>query len=370
MKILSYHPFSLYANGGGSRILRRLYQGHEDEVTALIIQQSAELPPKGRVREIVVHASPVIMPWARWKLRNLLIWMRTVAFKPLTVKKVQHAAAKIDFDVLHVVNHDTFSAALCNDIICQDKQIWVSFHDHYKEIKSPPADTQLLWNRAHRRLVISDELGTQYQKEFGIRPYEVITDGVTAAELSEAATIIKEPVTIYFAGLLHITYLPLFKTLANALDLLNTQGKKFNLVLRGTQNLKFLNGRSFNVDYRPMTLNDAELKSELDASDLLYLPLKFTSPEFYLYSLSTKMVGYLAAPGTILYHGPADSAACKLLQQHHAGLCFTDLNPVDLANSIGRLISGDHQYSINAKKIAQKQFDMAAIRERFWAQQV
>ncbi|MBD1393301.1 glycosyltransferase family protein [Mucilaginibacter glaciei] len=366
MKILSYHPFSLNANGGGSRILRRLYEGHEHDVETIIVSESIVKSARGKVKETVVHANPVIRPWARWRIRNLLIWLRVGAFKPNTIKKIRKAAAKINYDVLHVVNHYIFSAALCDEEFTRGKKLWVSFHDHYNEIKSPVADTRKLWAAAHRRLVISHELGQKYQLEFGQRPYEIITDGVTKTEINRDIRKRSPLITIYFAGLLHITYLPLFDALAKALDVLNKQGLSFKLILRGTQQLKFLQNRAFETIYRPMTLDQKELKAELDEADILYLPIKFTSPDFYLYSLSTKMVGYLASPGAILYHGPGDSAACSLLQQHDAAVCCTGLTADDLANDIRQCLTAAEEISAAAKVLVANRFDLEAIRERFW----
>src|SRR5690606_34277474 len=101
---------------------------------------------------------------------------------------------------------------------------------------------------------------------------------------------------------------------ANALDKLSDTNMKFRLVLRGTQKLSFLKDRMFTVEYRQTFVSDDEIKSEIDRADILYLPIKFNSPNFYLYSLSTKMIGYLGASGAIFYHGPSDSAANKLLE--------------------------------------------------------
>lgn len=366
MKMLSLHPFSLYANGGGSRILRRLYEGREADVTSLVVEASGTGPAKGLIKEVVVFAGPTIKPWARWKLRNLLTWLRVGIFKRYTIGKIRQAALKADYDVLHVVNHYTFSAALCDEKFIKGKQLWASFHDHYNEIKSPVDDTRALWERADRRLVISDELGQKYQQEFGNKQYEIITDGVKDEEMNLSEKPVGDPITIYFAGLLHITYLPLFKALADALDILTKQGQSFKLVLRGTQNLDFLQSRSFITEYRPMTLNNAELKNELDVADILYLPIKFTNPYFYLYSLSTKMVGYLAAPGVILYHGPGDSAACSLLIKADAAVTCISINVDELLGDIEHALRDSHGLSANAKQLAQKRFKLADIQKRFW----
>lgn len=366
MKILSFHPFSLYSNGGGNRILRRLYEGRETDVTTLVVEASTIKPHEGSINETIVYATPVIQPWARWKMRNLLIWLRNKAFRPYTINKIRRAAAGIPYDVLHVVDHGPFAVALCTDEFCAGKDLWVSFHDHFLTTRGTFENSSMLWNMAKRRMVISDELGIEYQKLFGKKDYVIITDGVAEKEMSQPVTANKLPVVVYFAGLLHLDYIPLFNVLANVLDELSKQGYSFKLVLRGTQQIPFLQDRSFETEYRPLTLNDAELKQELDTSTILYLPIKFTQPYFYLYSLSTKMVGYLGASGAILYHGPADSAACHLLQKSNAAICNTELAVDKLSEDMLNLIANKTTIVANAKLLAKQRFNLAEIQSQFW----
>jgi glycosyltransferase involved in cell wall biosynthesis len=366
LKLLSFHPFSLYANGGGGRILRRLYEGHEGEITSVAVEGRHSTPLKGPVNEHIVYAAPVTRSWMRWHLRTFIIYLREQVLTGLTIRRIQKAAAKIPCDVIHVVHHGPFATAL-NAKQFADKQLWVSFHDHYTTTNCPFDTSKQLWNSANRRLVISDELGREYQKQFGHQPYELITDGVYKQEVSEPASgQSAQPHVIYFAGLLHIAYIPLFEVLANALDELAKQGQSFKVILRATQELPFLRNRQFEVEYRAVTLNDKELKTELDSAAILYLPIKFTQPDFYLYSLSTKMVGYLGAPGGILYHGPADSAACHLLQTNGAAVSCNSLTLDEMVTAIQNLLKNKGAVSAQAKQLAHTRFDMKAIQARFW----
>lgn len=366
MKLLTYQPFSLYSNGGGNRILRRLFKGHEADVVSLVVEENPLHPRHGAIAEIIVYAAPIVRKWARWKARNFRTWLRHGLYKASTVKKVQEAAAAIEYDVLHVVDHGPFSAALCTDEFCGDKPLWVSFHDHFSTTYGLYENSAALWKRANRRLVISEELGAEYGRLFGLADYELITDGVAAAEVSKPMATSAEPMAVYFAGLLHLEYIPLFKILADALDALSKQGHKFKLILRATQYMPFLENRTFNTDYRPMTLDDAELKRELDSSAILYLPIKFTVPDFYLYSLSTKMIGYLGGAGAILYHGPGDSAACHLLNAAQAAVCCENLDAEKLGQDILALLTNRQEVSGNAKIVAMQQFEMSKIQARFW----
>jgi hypothetical protein len=366
MKILSYQSFSLYDNGGGSRILRRLYQGNESQVSSLAFKIDSSQPVSGDIKEKVIPLTPLNRSWMRWKLRDGVTWLRETAFKSLSNKNIRKAAGEIPFDILHVVDHGPFSSTLCDGSFLDGKPLWVSFHDHFSTTGSSFSNANKLWKNADRRLVISDELGNEYRQLFGDRSFEIITDGVFIDEISEPAIVDKSPVTIYFAGLLHINYLPLFKVLANSLDVLSQEGLKIKLVLRGTQFVDFLDQRSFEIEYRPFSIDYNELKQELDLATIMYLPIKFEPADFYLYSLSTKMVGYLGASGSILYHGPANSAASNLLKQSRAAIgCYT-LDTQDMLESLRNILKEDCKVSYNAKNLAKNHFNLQKIKERFW----
>lgn len=365
MKILSFHPCSIYENGGAGRLMRRLYQGHESQIIAMYVNYNSSMPSKGKIEEIAIQGFPLKYTWMRWKLRQIFTWIRDSVFIFFTEKKILKEASKIDFDVLHIINHGLFSTLLCNDIFLKDKKLWVSFHDHFTTCSSFN-DAQILWNNADRRLVISEELGLKYQLLFGEKKYEIITDGVMLDEISKPTVEISNIVTIYFSGLIHYDYQPLFKILADALDQMSSKERSFKLILRGTQGLAFLKNRKFIVENRMDFVSDNEIKSELDKADILYLPIKFSLPDFYLYSLSTKMIGYLGASGTILYHGPEDSAANKLLRKNDAAISCVSLDVNDMIYFLGKILNSENSVSANAKKLAKSKFLLEEIQSKFW----
>jgi hypothetical protein len=366
MKILSHHPFSLYNNSGGGRILRRLYEGNESQVSSLTIGAKRSAPVIGDIEEKVVYLRPFFRSWMPGKVRNWVGWMRAYGFRSINEKKIRKAAAKIQFDVLHLVDHGWFSSILCDDSLLSGRILWVSFHDHFLTTGSTFSNTNKLWNNANRRLVISNEMGNEYNRLFGHKSFEIITDGVLINEISEPITEYPSIIKVYFAGSLHASYLPLFEVLANSLDILSKEGLKIKLILRGTPFMKFLDQSSFEVEYRPFTTDNDELKQELDTSTILYLPIKFQPANFYLYSLSTKMVGYLGARGSILYHGPDDSAAINLLNEHKSAVSCYTLNTADMVDSLRNILSVYGKVSYNAKSLAKNHFDFQKIKGRFW----
>lgn len=369
-RLLSFQPFSLYRNGGGSRVLRRLYMSHEAEIDSIVVEDTAGKILQGEIPEKIVFATPIRQPWMRWKANDIAVWLRERVFKSITEAKIRNAAAGISFDIVHIVNHGPFSNALCKNNFLRNKKVWVSFHDHYTTC-STFNNAKELWHAADRRFVISEELGKEYQKRFGYKHFELITDGVAKDELSEPKSRANTPVIIYFAGLLHWDYLPLFEVLADALDQLSTSGEQqFKLVLRGSKPLPLLAKRKFEVEYKTDFVSDQQIKAELDEADILYLPIKFTQRDFFLYSLSTKMISYLGAKGAILYHGPEESAACKLLAETSAGVTCTSTNAEDLSRQLLALTNNIHMYSANAKKLVHEKFDLTNIQDQVWSEQL
>jgi hypothetical protein len=368
MKILSFQPFSIYQNGGGSRILRRIYSGRENQVISIFIKEDACTPVTvGEIKEIAIPSFPRNHKWTKWKLHTVFRWLREDIFYSFTKKRIIRTVCNIPYDVIHIVSHGKYAAVLCDDRLLKGKKLWASFHDHYLSADTPFSDTQKLWLFSDRRFVISEEMGVKYQNLFGYKEYEIVTDGVLKNEITEPEQTDKAKITIYFAGLLHIGYYPLFESLANALDILCDVHIQVCLILRGTQKLPFLSNRKFQTEYRASFIID--IKKELDSADILYFPMKY-DPVFYLYSISTKMVGYLAGAGTILYHGPQGSAAHKLLEKHNAAVSCFSLNAHDIVNSILTIINGDGNISRNAKKLAEREFLLADMQSKFWDRQI
>ena len=121
MKILSYQSFSLYSNGGGSRILRRMYKGRESSVYSLAVEAGWYEPVAGMIPEKIVPAIPLRRSWMRWKSRDVADWLRDKPLKRYTTEKIRRAAGSIPCDVVHVMSCGGWSTALCGDAVLSAK---------------------------------------------------------------------------------------------------------------------------------------------------------------------------------------------------------------------------------------------------------
>ena len=366
MRIVTHQPYSIHAIGGGARILRRLFEGRGVDVVSLCLKCSSHPSPPGPFREVEVAAFPIQRPWQKGPLGKSIAWARNRVFRQKTMDRVRHAAGGLEFDMLHVVAHGRFNTTFYDPASRAGKPLWVSFHDHWIPGADSPLEIGALWRAADRRFAVSSELGEKYDRDFGQREWSILSDGVEDREFREPRSHQGKTLGIYFGGMLHIDYYPLFESLADALDQLAASGWKPVVRLRGTQRLPFMEGRRFEIERLPATLSDAELSADLDRADVLYLPIGFSMPHFYLHSLSTKMVGYLAAPGAILYHGPADSAAAGLLRSENAAAFCETLDSDALARAVIHTAERSLEISTNAKNLARSRFDLAEMRRRFW----
>ena len=347
-------------------MLRRLYAGKEEDVFSISVNAAHNKVNTGKIKEEQLALFPQQQKWMRWKLRNINGYLQSKFMASLNRQHIQNIVQNYSCDVIHTVNHGAYSASLCMPELIKGKQLWVSFHDHYS-LCSSFSDCEMLWETADRRLVISAELGNRYIQEFGKKDFEIITDGLLENEIASPRQTTSQPIIIYFGGLLHYDYLPLFRVLANALDaMILKHGFAFKFIIRGAANIRFLNDRLFEVEYRNDFISDEAIGKELNEAAILYLPIKFNNPAFYLYSLSTKMIGYLGAAGKILYHGPADSAAYRLLCDSSSAILCTTLDEVDLYKALESAICESDQISENAKLLAQQQFYLSCIQSEFW----
>ncbi len=364
-KLLTCQPFSVNSSGGGARILRRILEPARGQAVSLVANYFPGPLPEGPLIEQSVFINPVIRAWHKLALRTFFSFLRQIFFHRFNSKKIRDTAKCIDCEIVHLVAHGSLTGALLDEEFLANRSLWVSFHDHFESVSSFKAVEQL-WKRADRRFVISNAMGEHYDEIFGRRDWKVVTDGIEEVDLAAPKIFKNSLLTIYFCGSLHLDYYQLFGVLADALDELHIKGTPLKLVLRGGHPIKPLKKRIFEIEYRPHTLSDSELKDDLEEADILYFPMKFSDPHFFKYSMSTKMIGYLAAPGAILYHGPLDSAAAQLLAESDAAMLVESLNPKNLVEKIPLFKTMGPEFSKNAKQLAFSNFSLAENRRRFW----
>jgi glycosyltransferase involved in cell wall biosynthesis len=370
--IVFVQPYGLQAHGGGARILRSLLADAPAPYTVVntspwegpIMEDADELrlprrPALGRLeasrlQRFIAHAD-------RWYATHF-------------TQRLAEACRAIGASVVHAIPHGpefwyAYEAA---------RQIGARYalyvHDDlpYNLPHVPYLDWAMerlgdAWRNADARFVISEPMGRAFNERYGVRPYAVITDGLTEAAPTPRARPAGR-LRMYLMGSIHLSYEQNFRELFQALAAVRDQRPdlEVSMVLRGGFPFE-VDTAGIPVEVRPWGSQEA-VHADLEDVDVLYLPLPFDDrhASFVKYSLSTKLVTYAGSGVPIVYHGPGESAAADLLRQFEAGAMAIDAGAPGLANAIALAASDGDVLARGALDLARSRFMLDDLRSDYW----
>jgi glycosyltransferase involved in cell wall biosynthesis len=364
-------PFGLASPGGGSRILRALLQ--DAPLPWASICSGPRRPPATTLgREIHVPTRPYFGRIERTRFH----WIPSIFelnFAKSFERRLERTCVELGASAIHTIpqRHDFVHGyrvarrlGLPYFLNVHDDPTYMVPHRATREICL--GNMPEIWRDSDERFVISDAMGAEYCTRYGQRPFEVVTDGIE--RLSEPRATSFDRLDIYFMGLFHISYGPNLQSLLRALRHVGGGGTSMTCrcgviqqhVIAGARNLTVLPFGS-----------EADVEADMAKANLLYLPLPFgeKSAPFVRFSLSTKLITYLGSGIPILYHGPEDSAACRILREHDAAVIVSSLDPDAIAAELRKLIAEPGRAAAcvrNALQLAKRRFMLADQRERFW----
>lgn len=224
------------------------------------------------------------------------------------------------------------------------------------------------WRMAAVRFVISPEIGTEYSRRYGNRDWLQVTDGIE--KFPEGAREgVPGRLNVYFAGGMNVPYEPNFLAVQKALKMLSTGGQSIRprFILRGGRRIHGEDPLAPPLEPLPFGSRE-DIARDMSQADLLYLPLSIDPrfSNFAKFSLSTKMVSYLASGLPIFYHGPKQSALHLLLSEHGAcAACFSN-DPQEVVKAVHQAFDRRTDLVASALSLGRKKFQLAEIRQRFW----
>jgi glycosyltransferase involved in cell wall biosynthesis len=224
-----------------------------------------------------------------------------------------------------------------------------------------------VWNRADRRIVISEAMGLEYCRRYGKQPFIIITDGLTSIPV-QPRKLPQCSLRVYFMGSTHLSYNSNFQSLLKALSLFQSRNPDYQVSFSYRGGIPFpLEAHGLSCTKLPWG-TEKDIEKDLEQVDLLYLPLPFEQEHepFTRYSLSTKLVTYLGSGLPILYHGPNLAAAGKLLQAHQAAISSSSLDPKLICNDLVQIKQDISATVPNALNLGKEQFWLPEIQQRFW----
>jgi hypothetical protein len=366
-------PFGLYSPGGGSRILRALLEGEHPEVLSLYTGVSTATASRG-IEEIHIPTRPGLGRLDRTRFHKSLGILDGV-FDGRFESRLRRIIQERGIQAIHIVPHGYDLVPVHRVATALSIPYFLSIHDELEYVaaghpllKQMVATLREAWRGARGVFVISDEMGREYSARYGKREYEVITDGLASTADAPLARPQKS-LRVYFMGLFLYRYQSNFRAMLEALKKIRSRNPDWDISV--TCRCGTIFGEVTDEDV-PVTVlpfaPESEVAKDMLSADLLYQPLPFEADavNFGKFSLSTKLVTYLGSGLPILYHGPADTAACKLLTSRDAAITCTTLDPEIIAGQLTESLERRDSIVNNALDLARERFMLADQQRRFW----
>ena len=222
MRLLSVQPFGINDPGGGPRILRAVLTGQPHPVE-LVCTGGARPAGPTPYREWWCPTRPRFGPAERTRLARGLDWLEW-PLQPRLRARIEAICHATRPDVLHAVAHGTDFVGAHEMARRHRLGFVLSAHDDLRYALRGRPDRALalrklgaVWRDADARLVISNELGDEYNRRYGHRPYTVVTDGLLDEDIASRPHPV-EGLRIYFAGLFHLAYGDNLRALLRSLE--------------------------------------------------------------------------------------------------------------------------------------------------------
>ena len=367
-------PWSIHGPGGGPRILRSLLQDPPTSYVSIFASPFPETETSHE-DEIRIPRRPYLgdLPeWVNQRIGNPFEYL-TLALSNQFESRLLATLKKHEVQAVHSIPQgieywNTFRVARKLGI-----PFYFNVHDDlsYNLRNFPYRDRAMqhlgtVWREADECIVISEAMGDEYNRRYGERSYLVVTDGL-ASIAAHPKSVPSTRRRIYFMGSVHTSYENNFKSLVAALGRLQHKGYKASLTVRG--------GIPFELDPGSVPLHrlpwgsQEDVKADLEAADMLYLPLPFEPQfdDFVRLSLSTKLVTYVGSGVPIVYHGPSHSAAGRLLDQHNGCLMADQPDAASLVKAITQSPDQSEAVAERALELADDRFRIKDQRSRFWS---
>ena len=377
-RILFVQPFGTHGNaaGGSSKIYRSLISNAPAEVGVLVY--GTRCPEVSRTEdEWFIRERATLGRLEHSRFASLTRRTRTLSWRSSGMKVARSMSEwRPDHVHLHLQGlgfihgvrwcrkHNVgFSVSIHDDILYTSAgDFWAKFIEE---------EAGKAWAGASNRFVISKEMGEEYSARYGERPWIQITDGLATNAIARGPRAASgNKLTVYFAGAVNWPYEPNFRAMQQALKLYREEHPESSvrMVLRGGRHFKWEDPTAPKIEIRPFGI-PAEVEKDMEEADVLYLPLSIEPRHrnFARFSLSTKMVTYLGAGLPILYHGPSEAAAAKLLGEAGASAVCASNDPKELLLALNSCTTQREEIVKNALRLADERFRLKPIREAFWS---
>ncbi len=373
MTIAFLQPFGVHSPGGGPRILRALVQDAPTEVIS-VCMSPAPPPPTTSVEELHVPVRPTFGRLEPTRLHRYL-GVTAVPLEPVVRRRLSRMLRERGAERVHLVAHDATFWPAYKAARAARLPVALTVHDHldYNMRDRPERAIALrrlgrVWREAEERFVISDAIAEEYCNRFGDRRSVVVTDGLD--EVRPPVPAVEGRCTVYFMGAFHMSYRRNLEALLRGMELFQRSRPDLSvrLKMRCGDLPGGLPGSPIQIEPLPFA-DEATIRRDMEDADLLWLPLPFGEEHasFVRFSLSTKLVTYLGSGLPILYHGPPDAAAARLLRATGAGVEATSLEAEAIRDGLADAVENRARLAERAGDLARREFMLEVLRDRFWS---
>lgn len=360
-------------HGGSQKIFQSLLDTDHPPVLSINTHHSAGLPPAGK-SEIQIPSRPDFGRLEHTRLSGSL-----GAFDPLLSRRFEARLSRVLIEhkvkLIHLLVNGYSVVPVCKIASRLGIPFFMTIHDdlEYLSVGHPQFKQMVTalgkaWRGAKGAFVISDEIGQEYNLRYGTREYIVVTDGLKCVAGAPRPSPEKS-LRLYFMGIFHHNYAQNLRVVLDALKIVRSRKPDWDISV--TCRCGAISFATYPDDVPIKFLPfapDVEVERDMLSADLLYQPLPFQEQAraFARFSLSTKMITYLGSGLPIFYHGPEDSAACKLLTRHDAAAVCATLDSDGIANQLLQAVARREAIVNNALELARSQFMLADQQRKFW----
>ncbi|MBO5086499.1 MAG: glycosyltransferase [Paludibacteraceae bacterium] len=296
---------------------------------------------------------------------------------------------EIQPDVIYMVIGSLIDCKLLNDVLdfYPNVRSVVHFYDDW-QIDAPKnsicpflyrrklnIELNRIFSRVNVSMAISEAMVVEYEKRYG-RKFCFFHNPVDIGRFSivEKLNLKKDVKTIVYLGRVDKDNFDVINDVIDVVDKLNSDGVKlkFDIYTNYNTQKSFLEmnlHKSSNLRVLPYVDHNKIAEVLINYSDILLLPNSFKEKSniYTKYSISTKLMEYLASKKPVLVYAPNDIAITQFCEKHKCAVILDKKDKQSLFNLIKSLALDKEKYSdviLNGYFIAQ-QYDRKRICEQF-----
>jgi glycosyltransferase involved in cell wall biosynthesis len=236
------------------------------------------------------------------------------------------------------------------------------------------SDIPGIFQRASRRIAISEEMATEYQQRYNAA-FDVLHNGASEDLFVDTATdTVRDDTFVvrYIGSLLREQHWHAIEDFVEAVKIVNRGGRRVRFEIycdKWTKRLAEELADGDQIVYAGFAEKPRNYEL-LKSADLLLLPVTFSDQflQGYRFSMPTKLCEYLASGAPTLVYGPRGPAVVEFCARHGVGIVQTTRSTsalVDLLNAMTDDSTSFREAAVQSRVFAQNRLSAQSMSVRF-----